>query len=209
MTPAQSTRPPSNDDGSTRTPLQTESRVWQISYLLIAAVLGFFFVTAVFSGDNIGLSLKLIFIAFLILTVRCWTGALILALLQVNLFYLERSGLYAMNGIGSLLWVFTGAAILVAISRFRTLQDLDKRSALSGIVPLFSVLADSHTKDAERIVGNLRNVGGSLLRSALLRYFLCSRLTWCVSGQLLTSRQTAAISKPSTPIFQMTELSSV
>ena len=69
---------------------RTEPVVWRCAYLLLTFALGLLFIVLVDAGDVVSGAVKLIFAALLILTLKRWTGAMILALVQAVLFHLEQ-----------------------------------------------------------------------------------------------------------------------
>lgn len=105
----------------------------QSALLVSLAVLfgvGLIFLVAIDAGPMVNLALKLIFLAILTLTLKRWTGALVLALLQANLFMLEEPGIAGLNPTASVIWVGVSLMLMACISQFRTLQDFEPHSAL-------------------------------------------------------------------------------
>ncbi|MEQ9408137.1 MAG: hypothetical protein RIK87_10450 [Fuerstiella sp.] len=150
-------------------PFSPRPRVWQFCYLLIAAFVAAAFVLTVYAGDNINASLKLIFLAVMVLTLKRWTGALLLGMIQVQLFYLETPSAGSGPELTNVLWVLLTVTLLMAVSRYRTLQDLDQRPVLPALRRFLRTVSAGESTDTETSVsGNVRAVLMNCVRTLLV-----------------------------------------
>ncbi|MEO2013745.1 MAG: hypothetical protein ABGZ53_05185 [Fuerstiella sp.] len=111
-----------------------ELQIMKAANLLMIIFCGWFFLTFLYTGAVLNLSLKFFFLAILVLTLRRWTGALLLALLQIHLFFLEPRALGFRGVASELLWVVATVLLVMAVSRFRTLQEIDKHSTIRQLL---------------------------------------------------------------------------
>lgn len=104
---------------------ETESRLWQIFYLLLMCGLGVLFLNSLASTENVAVPAKLMAVAILTLTLKRWTGAIILAFAQVMLFYLEPHIAFPSTDAGAIINILITVGLIMSTSRFRSLQDRD------------------------------------------------------------------------------------
>ncbi len=145
-----------------------DARIWQSFYLIVVVALGLLFLSTLYDGDHITASLKLIFLAVLVLTLKRWTGALLLGLVQVNLFYLESRDIVPRFEVADTLWVLVTVFLLVAVSRFRTLQEQDQQSTIFTVRLLLAGIAKNNRVIVDLVATNLMAFARSLLRVAVV-----------------------------------------
>lgn len=137
--------------------------------LLLIMFCGWFFLTFLYTGAVLNLSLKFFFLAILVLTLRRWTGALLLALLQIHLFFLEPHVVDSDGAAGEFVWVMATVLLIMAVSRFRTLQEKDQHSSVRL---LLSSLATSAANTTDRDSSAMSRHSGTAImplgRSVLL-----------------------------------------
>ncbi len=114
--------------------VKPELQFMKAANLLVIMFCGWFFLTFLYTGAVLNLSLKFFFLAILVLTLRRWTGALLLALLQIHLFFLEPRTLGFRSIAAEFLWVMATVLLVMAVSRFRTLQEIDEHSTIRRLL---------------------------------------------------------------------------
>lgn len=165
-------KPHSTDDSVAAA--RPELQIMKAANLLLIMFCGWFFLTFLYTGAVLNLSLKFFFLAILVLTLRRWTGALLLALLQVHLFFLEPRVADFGGAIGEFVWVMTTVLLIMAVSRFRTLQEKDEHSTVRRL--LSSVISggtNAHEYDASVIRRHTAAAVVTSGRSALLLVGCC------------------------------------
>ena len=146
-----------------------ELQIMKAGNLLLIMFCGWFFLTFLYTGAVLNLSLKFFFLAILVLTLRRWTGALLLALLQIHLFFLEPRVVNSDGAAGEFVWVMATVLLIMAVSRFRTLQEKDQHSSVRH---LLSSLTTSAANTTERDSSAMSRHSGTAMmtigRSVLL-----------------------------------------
>lgn len=158
---------------------QSATTVAFVCVLLTGA--GFlFFVNA---GEVVNLALKLLLIAVLALTLKRWTGAIVLALLQVSLFFLEDPQVVRHDVTTTLIWVVSGLALVASISRYRTLQEFEQESAVRLLPKLLQLRASVRNPIRRRAAEAARRSFMQIPRSVLQLagcLFIATVLLWLV-----------------------------
>ena len=111
-----------------------ELQIMKAANLLLIMFCGWFFLTFLYTGAVLNLSLKFFFLAIVVLTLRRWTGALLLALLQIHLFFLEPRVVHSRGIPSEFVWVMATVLLIMAVSRFRTLQEIDEHSTVRRLL---------------------------------------------------------------------------
>ncbi|HIF00215.1 MAG: hypothetical protein ABGZ23_01500 [Fuerstiella sp.] len=173
LTPSQ---PPAAAENSAA--VRPDLQIMKAANLLLVMFCGWFFLTFLYTGAVLNLSLKFFFLAILVLTLRRWTGALLLALLQVHLFFLEPHVVSSRSIVGEFVWVMATVLLMMAVSRFRTLQEIDKQSTVRRL--LSSLTAGAAPMDG-RVSPTMSRYSGAAMvtvgRSVLL-LVACSVLAY-------------------------------
>ena len=147
--------------------IRPELQIMKAVNLLLIAFCGWFFLTFLYTGIVLNLSLKFFFLAILVLTLRRWTGALLLALLQTHLYFLEPRGVS--DPISEFVWVMATVVLIMAVSRFRCLQDIDQHSTVRRLLSeLTSSSAHSHRPTSQTMSQSLTTAILTVGRCVLL-----------------------------------------
>ncbi|MCA9085519.1 MAG: hypothetical protein KDA81_15775 [Planctomycetaceae bacterium] len=107
--------------------ITTATDIHRFLYMLVI-VIGGILASVLFAGSEFSSSLKLIFLALLVLTLKRWTGALLLAMVQVHLFLSEPRLTGVFSGLTNVVPVVLLMTLIMAVSRFRTLTSLSETS---------------------------------------------------------------------------------
>ncbi|MDG1893930.1 MAG: hypothetical protein P8J37_03380 [Fuerstiella sp.] len=147
-----STRPKQFSFSDRITAANPEVQVMKAANLLLIMFCGWFFLTFLYSGAVLNLSLKFFFLAILVLTLRRWTGALLMALLQIHLFFLEPRVVGSGGAGGEVVWVVATVLLIMAVSRFRTLQEKDEHSTVRRLLSSLNArTVNTHERDASAL----------------------------------------------------------
>ena len=144
-------------------------QIMKAASLVLIMFCGWFFLTFLYTGAVLNLSLKFFFLAILVLTLRRWTGALLLALLQIHLFFLEPRVVDSDGAAGEFVWVMATVLLVMAVSRFRTLQEKDEHSTVRRLLSSLSTrAANTNEHDSSAMPRHFRSAILTLGRSVLL-----------------------------------------
>lgn len=158
-----------------------DARVWQFLYLLIAAVAGLFFFSILSAGDSVNSAVSLIFLAVLVLSLKRWAGALLLALMQATLLYTEPRSDQLLTPLDGPVWIAVGTGLILAVSRYRSLQQPGQAPILQTIRGFAADLSAQKPSISLTATTNLRLFLKTMIRSVGL-------LIGCaVAAQLLMS----------------------
>lgn len=111
-----------------KTKLETarnESQLWQLLYGFCLLGCGAMFLVMLFFGHPLSLVMKLVFLAVFVLTVRFWTGGLVLLLAILHLISMppEQNGMLVILKASS--WIVVSICLVALICAFRTLREHD------------------------------------------------------------------------------------
>lgn len=110
-----------------------------LCYLPVAATVGLLVGLSLFNDSVVALSLKMIFTAILLLSLKRWTGAVLFAFVLLDLLVREpRRNQLAEPG-DAVLFVVAVLTLLMLTSRFRTLRQADGRSIFHLLQKVLSV----------------------------------------------------------------------
>lgn len=149
---------------------RTDAEAWQAVYLVLSIGFGLLFLGTLHSGPNVNVAVKLIFLAVLVLTFKRWTGALLLAIVQLNLFYLEQPYFVPMSSVVGLVWIALTLGLVASVSRYRTLHDyLPRTKGAGGVAKDTSAGSDTLRRELpSRMAQCLPFMQGTLLRTILI-----------------------------------------
>lgn len=156
-------------------PVSADPDLWQHIYLLLTGAMGVLMVWAFATDSSLSLPLRLIFLALLVLTLKRWTGAAMLGLIQLHLLLMEPPARDLQEIGGGLLWVALTMVLLMIVSRYRTLQERDHASSITAFGGLLSSSGsgrpptpESDDDAPEQIWYNLKHLLQQCLRGLLL-----------------------------------------
>jgi len=145
----------------------TAPRVWQGTYLLLTIMLCMMFSAVLFPGVEVRLSLTLIFFAVMILTLKRWTAGILFALIQLHLYYFDPRSLTGLSPNAGLTCEIPAILLVVVISRYRVLQELDPNSGLAFLNRIRTMLGESQIQHRRLLFSNLRSLAIQLLKTFL------------------------------------------
>jgi len=145
----------------------TDANLWQHFYLLMTATMGLLFLWTFSAAADVNVSLRLIFLALLVLTLKRWTAAVLLGVIQVYLLFLEPATSGPIAAIGGFLWVMLTVLLVLVVSRYRTLQDRPHAAGLDAVRRLFSLGLQRTHAEADGELFNLLAVVKHLLFGVL------------------------------------------
>ena len=94
-----------------------------IAFSLIAGGLGLLVGFLSFNETHVNVSLKMIFAAILLVSVKRWTGTVLLIFVQLDMFFTEPRTRTTTGGVGSILFCVLVLALLMFVSRYRSLRQ--------------------------------------------------------------------------------------
>lgn len=144
-------------------PASADGSVLESLYLLLGSGIGLFFLLTVDSGPIVDLPVKLVFVAVLVLTIKRWTGALLLALIQLNVFLLEQRFQEPISLAQGLFWIFVTTSLVAFVSRYRLLKEHHPVGAGLSLRQLTRALLQS-TETNGRLADSLAAFRGNLVR---------------------------------------------
>lgn len=165
-----------------QTASESSVRFWSLGYFLLTVALGGMFVSALFPRVEIRISLVLIFLALLVLTLKRWTGAFLLLIVQLHLYYFDPRNLPALTGTAGIFWVFFSVLLVAVISRYRTLQEQDRQAVATSLGNVWKQIAHPDPVASRRLFDNLGQV---LVQVAKLAIVI--GMSAYVASQLLAS----------------------
>lgn len=183
-----STLVPRPGDSAAAAGSETSPRFWSLAYFVLTVALGGLFVWTLFPGIEIRTSLLLIFLALLVLTLKRWTGALLLAIVQLHLFYFDPRDRLSLMSTGSFFWVFFAVVLVLAVSRYRTLQDHDRQSVGKTFGHLWRFLRRPDAAVAQNLMGNLIQVSIQLVKASVIIAFSAYVAWYLLASEPLNPR---------------------
>lgn len=147
--------------------VRTEPVIWKAGYFLLILLLGLSFIALVDVGDSVNGAVKLIFAALLVLTLKRWTAAILLALVQAILFHLEQPFFAPLSLVSGLIWIGLTTSILIVVSRYRTLQEINHASVLKTL-PQLRGAWQSDPADERRIRDNLSSLRMQTIKTLMV-----------------------------------------
>lgn len=160
--------PPMNSIAKPNVASSTSPCIWALVYFLLIIVLGGMFVWTLFPGMPVRGSLALVFLALLLLSVKRWTGALLLSLVLLHLYEFDPQDQLVLIESTSLLWVFFAVMLVVAVSRYRTLQEHGRQSMTAAFGHVWQATANVDRAAADRLVDNLKQIIIQLVKVTLV-----------------------------------------
>jgi len=156
-------------------PVSADPALWQQIYLLLIAAMGVLMVWSFATTSSLSLPLRLIFLSLLVLTLKRWTGAAMLGLIQLHLLLIEPPSHDPTNVLGGFLWVALTVVLLMIVSRYRTLRQRDHASSVTAFGgPLSSSgsggppMAEAEATPPDQIWYNLNHLLQQCIRGVLL-----------------------------------------
>jgi len=119
---------------------RSECVEWQLFYSVCIVACAMAFLLMLFFGHPLSLTLKLVFVAALVLTLRFWTGGIVLLLAIFDLIAMrpEENGILMMVRASS--WVVVTVSLLALISAYRTVREGERAPTWSRFRQLPSLL---------------------------------------------------------------------
>lgn len=164
------------------------SRIWLCSYLLLTVVAGLLVLTRTFGESTLIVAMRLIFLAIFVLSLKRWTGALIFAFCQIELFHMERPTAAPVVNADS--WILTGLTflLLVVLSAYRTLQERDTEPAYRLLFRWFREERrpqNSASLEEPEISTEVSRLLKQLCRAGML-LVVCALAAWMILGMFPT-----------------------
>lgn len=122
-------------DTTTRT---SDSLPLMLTYVVIMAFSGMFFLFTVLSWTNAGILQQIMFTLVLVLTLYRWTGAVVLFWIQASLFFVEPATPGAVSGMGIVILSAAMVILLLCINRFRAIAAIHHH-AVHALLEFLSV----------------------------------------------------------------------
>jgi hypothetical protein len=172
-------------------------QIMKAANLLLIMFCGWFFLTFLYTGAVLNLSLKFFFLAILVLTLRRWTGALLLALLQIHLFFLEPRVVDSGSAAGEFVWVMSTVLLVMAVSRFRTLQEKDQQSTVRRLLSSLTTSAANTNERNSSIMSRhsgaaIMTVGRSVLLLVACSLVALDLMSFVPAGKTITGLNTVS-----------------
>lgn len=145
---------------------QIQSDVNRVLTFVGVLLLGFHVSWTVFPPDPIGLALQLLFIALLVLALKRWTAAMVLALVQIPLFLTTSARWNTVPTVDEVLIAFQLVLMLALISRLHS-----PAGASSSILKTLKLVLGRREQKVQQREQNLR------VFSQAVRHFLFSTLS--------------------------------
>ncbi|MEZ6123041.1 MAG: hypothetical protein R3C49_07685 [Planctomycetaceae bacterium] len=147
-----------------------EPKVWQSLYLMLLCLIGTCFLWALADGVEVRTPMNLIFLGLLILTLKRWTAALMLGIVQAYLYVQDVPSLHSDPVTLSVEFfrILLITLMVLCVSRFRALNDGDDPSILA---PLKATLQGMVSRERAVVVSmrsNVQTFVGWMLRTVLL-----------------------------------------
>mgnify|MGYP006928168716 FL=1 len=161
----------------------TVPRFWQLIYFLLTLAFCFLLQWTLFPRVEIRLPVTLILMALLLLlTLKRWTGAIFLCILQLHAFFAEAPQRPMDASAASFPWLFLAVALIVMVSRYRTLQERDNQSVISSLGTLLSTFRKPESANVQLIIRNLRKILLQLVMAAGVVTFCAVAASWLLAS---------------------------
>ncbi len=156
-------------------------RFWQLVYFLMIIVITFMLLPTLFTRVEFRLPLTLIALALLLLTLKRWTAVLLLGVLQLQAFFAERVAKPSELSI-SFMWGLMCVALVMVVSRYRTLQERDNQSVFFSLGKLISTVKHPSLQQTRILSDNLLKIVWQLVKTALLIIVCGVIAAWLLSS---------------------------
>ena len=142
---------------------------WGSFYALLSIVFVILQLPQLFSDNDVSFALGLILIGIFALTLKRWTGAAILLFSQIVLLNAEPQNNRQQVIEFGIVWVALPILLIVAVSRFRTIQERQSQSVLRSLAALTSASSVPLNPNAARsVLKNFRLAMFDTLRTCVL-----------------------------------------
>jgi len=150
---------------------------WGSFYTLTIVVSAMLFFPYVYSGSDFNPGPGLILLAITFLTIKRWTGAFLMVLCQTMLLLLEPQASHQQVFKHGLVWLALPVFLIMAVSRFRTLQERNPQTLRGVFAPVASFATNVAVPTS--LVQNFGSAVVQLLRTGLL-ITGCSISAWII-----------------------------
>ena len=128
---------------------------WGSFYGFLSIAIVFLLLPQLFSDNDVSFALGLILLGIFALTLKRWTGAGLLLFSQIVLLNVETQNNRQQSIELGIVWVVLPILLILAVSRFRTIQERQSQSVLRTLAALTS--AKSVPPNAKAVSSVLRN----------------------------------------------------
>ena len=134
---------------------RSEAVDWQIFYSLCIVTCAIVFFVMLLFGHPLSLSVKLLFIAVVVLTLRFWTGGIVFLLAIIDLVTMrpEENGILMMVRASS--WIVVTVSLIAMISAYRTIREDERKptwSMFRQLPTMFSLNNSSLTRFSAQLL---------------------------------------------------------
>lgn len=156
-------------------------RFWQLVYFLLTIVACFMLLPTLFPRVDFRLPLTLMVLALLLLTLKRWTGVLFLCVLQLHAFVTEGAR-FPTEASVSFVWGLMCVALVVVVSRYRTLQERDNQSVFFSLGKAISTVRKPALPEVQILADNLLKIVWQLVKTALMITVCAVVAYWLLSS---------------------------
>lgn len=153
----------------------TVTQTWALTYFGLALGFAFVLLWLLFAETELATAAKLIFLAVFVLTLRCWTGAVLFAICQLQLLMHEPRSDIPLFSLSALMWSGLSLGMLIVVSRYRTLQDRETDSTHRSF---FAMFRDSINGKAPNVDGQQVSSVFRQLVKCTATILVCSMIAW-------------------------------